>query len=135
MAGQSERYFSSAEEVLWSALMTESELKQLQEEAWIGDAVLEIYVRTWILKTYGRQEPGVKSRFSSNAFLNCLGHPMVVEAQIGVIYTQQGLDAAFAWIKEKIEPVFVRQEENWQKDAGGRRTRKEKQIKLRQKRW
>jgi dsRNA-specific ribonuclease len=35
-----------------------------------------------------------------------------VEAEIGQRYASGGLDAAFAWIREHIEPLFLKQEAN-----------------------
>ena len=33
-----------------------------------------------------------------------------LEADIGVIYKSDGLEAAFAWIRERLEPLFEKQE-------------------------
>lgn len=85
-------------------------LQQLREEAWVGDAVLELYVRTWILRNHGEMDADMKSRFTCNQFLNCVGQPTKVEAQIGVIYQEQGMQAAFDWIKTTLEPLFLKQE-------------------------
>ena len=81
-----------------------------QAEAWLGDAVLELYVRSWILRERGVVDAEKKTRFTCNQFLNCFGEPTKVEAQIGVVYRDQGLDAAFAWIRENLEPLFIKQE-------------------------
>jgi hypothetical protein len=93
------------------ARMTASELTQLtRENAWIGDAVLELYVRSHILRTHGKVDADMKTRFTCNQFLSCHGNPTEVEAQIGVIYQKDGLEAAFAWIRDTLEPLFVKQE-------------------------
>lgn len=90
---------------------TQSEiLDQLRQDAWVGDAVLELYVRSYILRTHGRVDAEMKTRFTCNQFLNCVGNPTKVEAEIGVIYQQQGLEAAFAWIAQTLEPLFMKQE-------------------------
>ena len=52
----------------------------------------------------------MKRRFTCNEFLNCLGAPTRVEARLGVIYREQGLEAAFAWVERELEPLFLRQE-------------------------
>ncbi len=83
---------------------------QLRQDAWIGDAVLELYVRSYILKKDGRVDAEMKTRFTCNQFLNCMGNPTKVEADIGSIYQKEGLEAAFAWIRENLEPLFVTQE-------------------------
>lgn len=85
-------------------------LGKLRQDAWVGDAVLELYVRSWVLREHAKVDAEMKTRFTCNQFLNCVGNPTKVEADIGVIYQQQGLEAAFAWIRENLEPLFVRQE-------------------------
>jgi hypothetical protein len=85
-------------------------LGKLRQDAWVGDAVLELSVRSWILKGHGAVNAEMKTRFTCNQFLNCIGNPTKVEAGIGVIYQQQGLDAAFAWIRDNLEPLFIKQE-------------------------
>lgn len=82
----------------------------LRQQAWLGDAVLELYVRRYVLEKLGEVDAEMKTRFTCNQFLNCVGNPTQVEAGIGVIYQEQGLEAAFAWIREHLEPLFVRQE-------------------------
>ena len=76
----------------------------------MGDAVLELYVRSHILRQYGRVDAEMKTRFTCNQFLNCVGTPTKVEADIGVIYQKEGLDAAFEWIRQNLEPLFLKQE-------------------------
>jgi len=91
--------------------MTTPELTQrLRENAWIGDAVLELYVRSHILRAHGRVDAEMKTRFTCNQFLSCHGNPTEVEAQIGVIYQKDGLEAAFTWIRDTLEPLVVKQE-------------------------
>ncbi|HEY1084056.1 MAG TPA: hypothetical protein VGE29_17465 [Prosthecobacter sp.] len=85
-------------------------LDRLRKDAWVGDAVLELYVRSLILKAHDRVDAEMKTRFTCNQFLNCLGNPTKVEADIGVIYQKEGLEAAFAWIRQNLEPLFVKQE-------------------------
>jgi dsRNA-specific ribonuclease len=91
--------------------MTVSDLTlRTRENAWIGDAVLELYVRSHILRTHGKVDAEMKTRFTCNQFLSCTGNPTEVEAQIGVIYQKDGLEAAFAWIRDTLEPLFLKQE-------------------------
>ncbi len=85
-------------------------LETLRQQAWIGDAVLELYVRSWVLKHHGAVDAEMKTRFTCNQFLNCVGNPTKVEAGIGVIYQEQGLEAAFSWIRGHLEPLFLKQE-------------------------
>lgn len=91
----------------------------LQEEAWIGDAVLELYARTKILAECGKLDLAMKTRFTQNQFLSSIGEPTRVEAEIGRVYRAQGLEAAFDWIREKLEPVFQKQEANFRRTHRG----------------
>lgn len=85
-------------------------LEVLRADAWLGDAVLELYVRTWILEKQGAVDADMKMRFTCNQFLNHFGQPTKVEAEIGRCYKDEGMDAAFAWIKTRLEPLFLKQE-------------------------
>ena len=89
---------------------SDESLGKLRQDAWIGDAVLELYVRSWVLKSHGAVNAEMKTRFTCNQFLNCIGNPTKVEADIGVIYQREGMDAAFAWIRTHLEPLFIKQE-------------------------
>jgi hypothetical protein len=88
---------------------------ELREEAWIGDAVLELYVRRWILETEGKMNGAKLDRFTSNQFLNNFGNPTAVEAQLGRYYEANGLEASFTWIETNLLPRFLQQEKNRQK--------------------
>lgn len=90
-------------------------LDQLRQDAWVGDAVLELYVRSHILKNHGRVDAEMKTRFTCNQFLNCVGNPTKVEADIGIAYQRDGLEAAFEWIRQNLEPLFMKQEANRKK--------------------
>lgn len=89
-----------------------SELELLRADAWLGDAVLELYVRSWILEKNGTVDAEMKMRFTCNQFLNHFGQPTNVEAEIGRCYKDYGMEAAFAWIRENLEPLFLKQEAN-----------------------
>lgn len=88
----------------------DAELTREREEAWVGDAVLALYAREWILREKGELEGEMFIRFTSNGFLRAIGNPTRVEAGIGVVYREQGLQAAFAHIEEELLPVFIQQE-------------------------
>jgi len=49
---------------------------------------------------------------TSNQFLACFGNPTSVEARIGTLYREDGMEAAFAWIEAELMPVFEKQERN-----------------------
>ena len=88
------------------------ERDDLQADAWIGDAVLTLYARLRILHRDGGIDGEKCRRMTSNQFLSSLGDPTQLEAQLGRVYTRQGLAAAFTWIDVKLMPLFERQEEN-----------------------
>ena len=49
---------------------------------------------------------------TSNQFLSCFGNPTKVEAELGRIYADQGLPAAFTKIETDLLPLFLKQ---WKK--------------------
>lgn len=84
-----------------------------RNHAWIGDAVLALYARQWILeqKEISNQErANTFIKMTSNKFLSSLGEPTAMEAEIGVIYQKQGLQPAFDHIQSKFLPVFQKQQ-------------------------
>jgi len=83
--------------------------RRMLEEAWIGDAVLCLYCRHRILKD-GTIDGEKFTRMTSNQFLTVFGDPSEVEAEIGRVYTDDGLQAAFQWIEAKLMPKFDKRE-------------------------
>lgn len=71
--------------------------------------MLELYARSRILRETGKVDAEEKMRFTCNQFLNCFGEPTKVEARIGVIFREEGLQAAFDHIRETFEPLFAKQ--------------------------
>jgi len=90
-------------------------LTKEREEAWVGDAVLALYVREWILREKGEMDGEMFVRFTSNDFLKSKGNPTSVEAEIGRVYEQSGLQAGFDWIEEHLYPLFLVKEKNYQR--------------------
>lgn len=88
--------------------------KQL-EEAWVGDAVLSLFARQWILAEgahLGEPRHDLFRDMTSNQFLSACGQPTAVEAEIGRRYQDEGLVAAFGHIEQKLLPVFLKQHHN-----------------------
>jgi hypothetical protein len=90
-----------------------NEIEQLREEAWIGDAVLALFVREWLLRVKSRdislaQRATLFELFVSNQFLSTFGEPTRVEAEIGRLYRAQGLSAAFSFIEETFLASFLK---------------------------
>ncbi len=84
--------------------------ERLRIEAWVGDAILALWVREWILSCEGEINGKLFIEFTSNDFLRRTGNATGVEAQIGRIFKSEGLEAAYAWIEEILKPKM---EERW----------------------
>ena len=100
--------------------------RENRDLAWIGDAVLALYARQWLLQQpkhplFTRQQLFI--RLTSNAFLQALGEPTAVEARIGVVYRDKGLQAAFDYIEETLCPLFEKHISNAAKGRRGQKNR------------
>ena len=83
--------------------------------AWVGDAVLSLFARQWILEhgsAYCQPRHELLRHMTSNQFLSALDNPTSVEAVIGRLYQEKGWGAAEAWIRDNLLPVFLRQMAN-----------------------
>ena len=90
--------------------MTKNEaLKIEREAAWIGDAVLALYARQFVLKERGCMDGVWFTHLTSNEFLSSFGNPTSVEANIGNIYRSDGLHAAHDYIESTFIPLFRKQ--------------------------
>ena len=77
----------------------------VRAKAWIGDAVLALYVREWILDfNHGHMDGNIFKELTSNQFLRLTGNDTAVEAQIGDAYAAGGLSAGFDWITRHLRP-------------------------------
>ena len=83
-----------------------------RELAWTGDAVLSLFAREWILRHHGRLDSALFAALTCNSFLSALGNPTRVEAGIGALYREQGLEAATRWMQEHLVPLFEKQQRN-----------------------
>ena len=92
-----------------------------QEQAWVGDAVLGLFARLWILEREGKMDAEMFARMSSNQFLSSIGNPTAVEARIGRCYATEGIEAAFDHIESELMPLFLQQEKKRIRQAGGRK--------------
>lgn len=93
-------------------------IAQEREVAWIGDAVLSLFARQWILQNESQFEESREELFrsmTSNQFLSAIGNPTSVEATIGTLYEEEGYSGAARWIEENLLPVFKKQILNRQK--------------------
>lgn len=97
---------------LRAAMKKDDEIREERERAWIGDAVLALFARSWVLKERGSMDGEWFTRLTSNGFLSAFGQPTRVEAKIGQIYREQGLEAAFVWMEGELIPLFKKQMAN-----------------------
>jgi dsRNA-specific ribonuclease len=105
-------------------LPTKRELNRLErEQAWIGDAVLNLLAREWVLEHRGRVEAELFGDLTSNRFLSTLGSPTAVEAHLGRVYLEGGLPAAAAWLEDTLIASFEKQRQRKRPGPGGRRAR------------
>lgn len=80
----------------------------VRARAWIGDAVLALYVREMVLQlNHGTMDGELFMELTSNKFLRLVGNATAVEAEIGDAYKRGGVAEGYAWIeqhlKEKME--------------------------------
>jgi dsRNA-specific ribonuclease len=87
----------------------DDELKTEREAAWVGDAVLALFARQFVLRERKSMDGEWFTRMTSNDFLSSFGNPTRVEASIGRLYQDDGLEAAFAWMEAELVPLFRRQ--------------------------
>ena len=85
------------------------DLRQEREAAWVGDAVLALFARQFVLQERNAMDGEWFTRLTSNDFLSAFGNPTRVEASIGKLYLADGLDAAFAWMEAELIPLFRKQ--------------------------
>ncbi|MES2995573.1 MAG: hypothetical protein V4733_02060 [Verrucomicrobiota bacterium] len=88
------------------------ELRICRENAWIGDAVLALFARQFVLRERKMMDGAWFTRLTSNEFLSAFGNPTRVEAAIGELYLEGGETAAFHWMNENLIPLFRKQMAN-----------------------
>lgn len=84
---------------------------RLQNLAWTGDAVLALWMRELMLVNGlgpDAQRGELFKYFTSNQFLSGFGRPTEVEAEVGCLYNEQGLEGAFAYLNERLLPVMIK---------------------------
>lgn len=87
----------------------DDELRREREDAWVGDAVLALFARQFVLRERATMDGEWFTRLTSNEFLSAFGNPTRVEAGIGKIYQEKGIEAAFGWMEENLVPLFLKQ--------------------------
>jgi dsRNA-specific ribonuclease len=89
--------------------------RELQEKAWVGDSVLGLFAREWLLKEHGAIESDEFIQMTCNQFLSTMGTPTKIEARIGHIYEADGLSAAFNFMETELVPLYLIQKKNRKK--------------------
>ncbi len=87
----------------------DEELRHEREAAWIGDAVLALFARQFVLRERNAMDGEWFTRLTSNDFLSAFGNPTRVEASIGKLFLAGGLEAANAWMDAELIPLFRKQ--------------------------
>ncbi len=90
-------------------------VQQERTEAWIGDAVLCLFARQWLLEQSEISADDREEAFmlmTSNQFLTARGNPTAMEAEIGKRYQRDGLEVAFQMIEDTWVPIFHKQWKN-----------------------
>lgn len=87
----------------------DEEIRLERANAWIGDAVLALFARQFVLRERNVMDGEWFTRMTSNEFLSAFGNPTRVEASIGKLFLEGGLDAAFAWMEGNLVPLFRKQ--------------------------
>lgn len=87
----------------------DEEIRLERANAWIGDAVLALFARQFVLRERNMMDGEWFTRMTSNEFLSAFGNPTRVEASIGKLFLDGGLDAAFAWMDAELVPLFRKQ--------------------------
>ncbi|MDX1680317.1 MAG: ribonuclease III domain-containing protein [Akkermansiaceae bacterium] len=90
----------------------DEEMRQEREDAWVGDAVLALFARQYVLRERGNMDGVWFTHLTSNDFLSAFGNPTRVEASIGRLYQKEGLEAAFGWMEAELLPVYRKQMKN-----------------------
>ena len=90
----------------------DDDLRREREAAWIGDAVLALFARQFVLRERDSMDGEWFTRLTSNDFLSAFGNPTRVEASIGKLYLEGGLAAAFDWMDANLVPLLRKQMAN-----------------------
>ena len=87
----------------------DEEIRLERANAWIGDAVLALFARQYVLRERNMMDGEWFTRMTSNEFLSAFGNPTRVEASIGKLFLEGGLEKAFAWMDAELVPLFRKQ--------------------------
>lgn len=100
-------------------------LEEKRNLAWVGDAVLALFARRWILEQSDiimKERADIFQAMTSNEFLSHFGEPTGIECEIGIIFENEGLTKANDYIETNLLPSFIKKQR--QKKQPGRYSRK-----------
>ena len=100
-------------------------LEEKRNLAWVGDAVLALFARRWILQQTNipnKERAEVFQAMTSNEFLSHFGEPTKIECEIGMLFENEGLTEANNYIETHLLPNFVKKQK--QNKQPGRFSRK-----------
>ena len=86
-------------------------LEEKRKLAWVGDAVLALFARRWILQQTNipnKERADVFQGITSNEFLSRFGEPTKIEYDIGNLFESEGLDVANNYIETHLLPHFIK---------------------------
>ena len=75
-------------------------------------AALALFARQFVLRERDSMDGVWFTRLTSNDFLSAFGNPTRVEAEIGKLYLDGGLEAAYEWMDAHLIPLFRKQVAN-----------------------
>ena len=88
-------------------------LEEKRNLAWVGDAVLALFARRWILQKTNipkKERAEVFQAMTSNEFLSHFGEPTKIEYEIGILFENGGLSEANNYIETYLLPNFVKKQ-------------------------
>lgn len=100
-------------------------LEEKRNFAWVGDAVLALFARRWILQQTSissKERADVFQAMTSNDFLSHFGEPTQIECEIGMLFENEGLAQANTYIETHLLPSFIKKQR--QNKQPGRYSRK-----------
>ena len=102
-------------------------LEEKRNYAWVGDAVLALFARRWILQqakstSTSKERADLFQAMTSNEFLSHFGEPTQIECEIGMLFENEGLTKANHYIETQLLPNFIKKQR--QKKQPGRYSRK-----------
>ena len=91
-------------------------LEEKRNFAWVGDAILALFARRWILEQTNissKERAKVFQAMTSNEFLSHFGEPTRIECEIGILFENEGLANANHFIETQLLPNFIKRQKQY----------------------